>query len=236
MVLLGHSKAKRSLQEVKAELSSQSMPISIIDKLLWGHYNKRCNKEIPDDHPLQKFSLTGTGNKHRAHPLAVALALNQLRKLSSFYRVKSRFAEKMIEELAEIPFLAMPVVSLSNGSACRPAWYAMVFQFVKEKAPSNMTRDNFVAKLLEAGLEEIDIPKSTGLLHNEPLFTNPKEVLPHVDFGNDVISSAVPGKKFVCAHRFYDNAIKFPVFADLEDEARVDYYILTIKDVARAWV
>jgi hypothetical protein len=141
----------------------------------------------------------------------------------------------MIEELTETPFLAMPVVSLSNGSACRPAWYAMVFQFVKEKAPSNMTRDNFVAKLLEAGLEGIDIPKSTGLLHNEPLFANPKEVLPHVDFGNDVISSAGPGKKIVCVQRFYDNAIKLPVFADLEDEARVDY-ILTIKNVAKAWV
>jgi dTDP-4-amino-4,6-dideoxygalactose transaminase len=148
-------------------------------QLLWGHYNKRCKTEIPNNHPLQKYSLTGTGNKHRAHPLAVALALTQLRKLNSFHKVKSYFAKKMMTELAEIRFLAMPVVSLTNDSTSHPAWYAMVLQFVKEKAPDNMTRDNFVAKLHEAGLEEIDTPKSTGLLHDEPLFTNPKEVLPH---------------------------------------------------------
>jgi dTDP-4-amino-4,6-dideoxygalactose transaminase len=140
----------------------------------------------------------------------------------------------MIKELGEIPFLATPVVSLRNDAASRPAWYAMIFRFAQEKAPNNMTRDSFVAKLHEAGLEEIDIPKSTGLLHEEPLFTNPKEVLPHVNFGNDV--SLAPAARFDFAQRFYDSAIKLPVFADLEDEARVDYYILTIKDVVKAWV
>lgn len=38
-------------------------------QLLHGHYNKRCKSEIPKDHPLQDFSITGAGLKNRAHPL-----------------------------------------------------------------------------------------------------------------------------------------------------------------------
>ena len=42
-------------------------------QLIWGHYNKRCKAEIPSDHPVSSFSLTGAGAKNCAYPLAIAL-------------------------------------------------------------------------------------------------------------------------------------------------------------------
>ena len=46
--------------------------------LRFGHYNNRCKKEISQDKPYYQFALTGMGLKLRAHPLAMALALNQI--------------------------------------------------------------------------------------------------------------------------------------------------------------
>jgi dTDP-4-amino-4,6-dideoxygalactose transaminase len=45
--------------------------------LLLGQYNKRCKQEIPRDHPLYQYALTGFGLKLRAHPLAIAMADQQ---------------------------------------------------------------------------------------------------------------------------------------------------------------
>ena len=45
-------------------------------QLINGHYNKRCTTEIPKDHPIRAFVLTGSGLKNRTHSLAVAVALH----------------------------------------------------------------------------------------------------------------------------------------------------------------
>ena len=51
--------------------------------LLLGHFNKRCRDEIPDDHALRKFDITGMGLKLRIHPLAAAIAFEQFDRLQS---------------------------------------------------------------------------------------------------------------------------------------------------------
>ena len=200
-------------------------------QLLWGHYNKRCKLEIPPSHPLRSYSLTGVGLKHRAHPLAIAVALNQLRKLGYFHTVKTRFATQMISVLRAIPFLEMPNLALSNNANSAPAWYAFVLRFKREKAPNGLCREIFVRKLEEAGLQDVDIPKSTGLLFREPLFTNPRGILAHVNFGD---STPLPASRmqFGNAQRFYDEAIKLPVFGEVEDEPLLDHYLNTIQLVA----
>ncbi len=109
------------------------------------------------------YALTGAGKKDRAHPLAVSVALTQLEQLADCHRFKTKYAEKMIQGLAGIPFLRMPHTNSSSSSA----WYAMILQVDAQTAPEGMNRDNFVAKLHEAGLQDIDIPKSTGLLYGE---------------------------------------------------------------------
>ena len=49
--------------------------------LLHGQDGSRCRSEIPIEHPLRRFVVTGTGVAHRMHPLAAALALGQLDEL-----------------------------------------------------------------------------------------------------------------------------------------------------------
>lgn len=187
--------------------------------------------EILSDHPLQSYSLTGAGLKHRAHPLAISIALNQPRKLASFHKTKSYFATKSMLVLCDIPFFEMPDLRLSNNTHSAPAWYALILRFKREKAPKNLTRETFVCQLLKAGLRGIDIAKSTGLLHQEPLFTNPAGILPHIQFQKPFLApcSVI---HFTKAQGFYDEAIKLPVFADMEDEAVVDHYLHTIRAAA----
>lgn len=137
--------------------------------LIFGHYNKRCKLEILPDHHLRPFALTGTGLKNRAHPLAIPIALNQLRQLTDFHFWKTKFAKQMVQQLGHIPFVKFPAVSGEEG--IKPAWYAFTMRFKASQAPSGLTREELHAK----GLVDVDIPRSTGLLHQEPLLTIPKK-------------------------------------------------------------
>jgi len=47
-------------------------------------HNKRCKAEIPPTHPLAAYSLTGAGLKNRTHPLATAVALNQVTSATDY--------------------------------------------------------------------------------------------------------------------------------------------------------
>ena len=196
-------------------------------QLIWGHYNKRCKLEIPAGHLLQPYALTGAGSKNRAHPIAVAIALNQLRKLGSFLTTKSKFAERIAEGLGGITFLEVPDVrSLGKKRVC-PAWYAFIIMFNPNKAPKGLSRERFVRELLNRGLLDVDIPKSTGLLHDEPLFTAPEIVLPHI-YRTGQLRSSGSVQKFPQAQSFYDRAIKLPVWA-YEDEMHIlDRYVKQI--------
>ncbi|KAL8714453.1 MAG: hypothetical protein Q9220_001786 [cf. Caloplaca sp. 1 TL-2023] len=197
--------------------------------LIWGHYNKRCKTEIPADHQLRQFALTGAGVKNRAHPLAVAIALEQLRQLPDFHLRKTQYATQMIIQLARIPFLELPTMVAGKSE---PAWYAFVMRFKAEKAPPGLTREVFVDALHAKGLVDVDIPRSTGLLHREPLLTKPWELFPHLYQTDDDIDRS---KTFEEAQGFYDEAIKLPVFATAADQAAVDRYVSTILQIAKAW-
>ena len=102
-------------------------------QLLWGHYNKRCKTTIPKDHELHKFSLTGAGNKNRAHPLAIAIAYTQLQRLDEIRTFKSRYAEYMVSKLAQIPYLEVPDMIALKTAQVEPAWYALIvlYQFTR---------------------------------------------------------------------------------------------------------
>ncbi|KAI4271838.1 MAG: hypothetical protein LQ337_005722 [Flavoplaca oasis] len=152
--------------------------------LIFGHYNKRCKQEIPPDHYLHQYALTGAGLKNRAHPLAVAIALNQLRQLPDFHAWKTTFAGQLAEGLAGIPFLTITLSDLTGGT--EPAWYAFTMRFIADKAPPGLTPETFVQQLHTKGLIDVDIPRSTGLLHSERLFNKPQELLRHL-YGKDYV-------------------------------------------------
>ncbi|KAL8787441.1 MAG: hypothetical protein Q9213_002218 [Squamulea squamosa] len=201
-------------------------------QLIFGHYNKRCKLEIPADHYLHQFALTGAGLKNRAHTLAVATALDQLRKLPEFHTWKTKYAAQMIAKLSNIPFLDLPV--MSNGDGLEPAWYAFTMRFKLNKAPKGLTGKVFAQELHSMGLVDVDIPRSTGLLHREALYTRPQELFPYLY--NKDFASHQHDTRFPEAEAFYDEAIKLPVYATADGQAAVNRYIETISKVANRWI
>src|ERR1700722_626714 len=203
-------------------------------QLIHGHYNKRCKTEIPATHPLREFFLTGAGLKNRAHPLAIAIALNQLTKLPRILTTKRRFAAFMSIRLGKIPFLKVPDVQLLESRGIFPAWYAFVVHFDTASAPPDLTRNSFVEALHREGLLEVDIPRSTGLLHKEPLFVKPWVILPHLYTEGRYLrpSQEEAALRFPSAQDFYDTAIKLPVWGYNCDQKMVERYVEGVSAVA----
>ncbi|KAF2148581.1 PLP-dependent transferase [Myriangium duriaei CBS 260.36] len=194
-----------------------------------GHFNKRAKQEVPEDHPLRKFWLTGLGLNLRAHPLAIAMANVQLSNHQVTQDWREHWARRIHHHLKTISFLRMPEVA--NADTDRHAWYAFVMQFDESRAPPGLTREKFVSLLTDRGLSEVDVPRSTGLLHDLPLFTETAEAFPR--FGNPGPWKAPQRKEeFPKALAFYNGAIKLPMWYDAHDGPMVDKYITGFLDVA----
>lgn len=201
-------------------------------QLLWGHYNKRCKSEIPSNHELHPYALTGAGSKNRAHPIAVAIAMNQLQKLHVFQSVRHAFATRIVESLRDIPFLRVAHSQVFASKHIYHSWYALILLFDQATAPAGLTREGFVSRLLSRGLVEVDIPNSTKPIHEEPLFLSPHKILPHIFRHPCPTPDQKPKRSFRQAQTFYRSAIKLPLWAYPEDAPVVDHYTSTIRDAA----
>jgi len=191
-----------------------------------GHYNKRCFKELSPEFDLRAFAGTGDGFKHRSHPLANAIALQQVEHLDSFLSIKRRVAEMITQCLADIPFLEAPILPLD----AQPAWYAYVARYKGDLAPGHIDRDSFFKALVKAGVTIIDVPRSTGLVSREPLFSRPSELLPHLYDDNQVYEHG----SFPVASCFYDEALKFDVCAIETQIPFMENQLGLVSNVARA--
>jgi len=191
--------------------------------LLLGHYNKRCKQEIPKNHILYKYSTTGMGLKYRAHPLAITIALETLKKLDEYLLQKRAYSKKIIDELNNLRGLLPPQIT----PEMEPSWYGLIFQYEAAEF-ENLSIEKFFAALQAEGLLEADRPGSTAPLNLLPLFQNPIELFP--TYKNDLFSY-MPGD-FPKAEKFYKNAIKLPVWAFDKDVKIVNSYITGIKKVA----
>ncbi|KAI1844232.1 hypothetical protein JX266_009523 [Neoarthrinium moseri] len=196
--------------------------------ILHGHFNKRAKQEVSESHPLRKFWLTGIGLNLRAHPLAIALANQQLDRLPSHDRRRQAYASYVARELDKIPFLKMP--TLQNNRRDKHAWYAFVIQFDPSRAPKGLTRDEFVRRLEKRGVNEVDIPRSTGLLNGLPLFTHAHEAVPR--FGPTAWCKPQATVEFPNAESFYNHAIKLPMWTTDGDKTIVEHYVREFLAVA----
>jgi dTDP-4-amino-4,6-dideoxygalactose transaminase len=194
--------------------------------LLLGHYNKRCKQEIPQNHPFYKYAVTGMGIKYRAHPLAVAIAYEVFKNLGEYLRVKRMLANKIIKELKNLPGISLSPAFFDLD--IKPSWYAFVFRY-KSKELGDLSIEKFFNALQAEGLNEINRPGSTCPLNLLPLFQNPIELFPSY---NKYSFYYKPGDS-PKAEKFYQNAIKLPVWAREKDLKMVNLYISGIKKVIK---
>lgn len=184
--------------------------------LLQGHYNKRPKNEIPSTDVEAKYYLSGLGLKLRAHPLAIALAAQQFEHLDEFISQRQTYAEAFTKAFEPYPFLKTPQ-TLSPGA--QNSWYAYVLQY-DEKEAFGVSKQEFADALIAEGLVEVDIPGSTGLINDLPLFTSPQEIMPRL------YSEPLPAQgPFPNAIKFHQSIIKIPVWAFEDEYGIVDSYI-----------
>jgi len=189
--------------------------------LLLGHYNKRCKNEIPKDHKLSNYSLTGMGLKLRIHPLAAAIAEEQLSNLQSVISGREKFASWMIKEIGKIKGLE-PIVPSKNAKS---AWYALMIKYNKSKV-SDISREKFHEAVVAEGATELDIPKSTCPLNLTKLFQSPGELFP-----NYKGKFSYKEGDFPIAEGFYNSTLKLPVWDRQKDKKIALKYIKSLKKV-----
>lgn len=194
--------------------------------LLLGHYNKRCKQEIPKTHKFYKYATTGMGLKYRAHPLAIAIACDVFKNLDAYRKIKNQFALEIIKELRSVSGLIAPKIK----SGVAPSWYALVFQYKKDKF-QNLPIEKIFNAFQAENLVEVDRPASTAPLNLLPLFQSPEELFPA--YKNNPFSYK-PGD-FPHAENFYHNAIKLPLWTSKKDKKMVAMYIKGIKKVIKSY-
>jgi len=189
--------------------------------LLLGHYNKRCKQEIPKTHKFSKYSTTGMGLKYRAHPLAVTIANELFKNIDITLKIRQKYYSQIIKQLKNVSGLSTPKIS----DKISISGYALIFQYHSEEL-GGLTREKFVEALHEEGLIEIDIPNSTSPLNLLPLFQKPADIFPQYAKSFGYNSGDFPN-----AEKYFNQAIKMPLWSRKSDVKVVNLYIKGIKKV-----
>lgn len=190
--------------------------------VLQGHYNKRAKNEINSSSKEHDYFLTGLGLKLRAHPLAIAIANQQLGLLDEFMKQRGKFAAMYSKALISYPFIKLNHIEKKGTLS---SWYAYIIRY-DSSAAFDISREDFVKALIAEGLIDVDIPGSTGLLNELPLFTRTAEIMPRLYSNNMPKQSNFPNAKL-----FYDSIIKLPVFSYKDELKQTELYIKGIQKV-----
>lgn len=187
---------------------------------LLGHYNKRCKDEIPEDHPLREFAVTGMGLKMRSHPLAIAFANEMLDHHEDYQKMRNNCAAKYEQLLSKYNFIE--TIPHSNTE---PSWYAFIFKY---RQVGDITRDKLVEMMVAEGLIEVDIPGSTGPNHKMPLFTKPSVLFPYFYNEHEAFNT---DEEFAGAEAFYNSIVKLPTWTQQDHNGVLEYYLTGIEKV-----
>jgi dTDP-4-amino-4,6-dideoxygalactose transaminase len=166
--------------------------------LLHGHYNKRCRTELPSSHPLYRYATTGMGLKFRIHPLAAAIALDQLTHLDEYLTGRAKIADYMATELNAMPGIRAQTPNPGEQAS----WYGLIVHYQPDQA-HDVSIDQLHQALHAEGAREVDRP-----------------LLPH--FPGTLTYK--PGD-FPVAERVHRLSLKLPVWHRDDDMALVDDYL-----------
>lgn len=185
-----------------------------------AHYNKRCKNEIPEDHALHQYALTGFGLKWRIHPLAAAICEQQLASFSSVMAGRERVARFMLDELSQLKGIS-PITPRRNDTS---SWYSLVLKVNPEEVGGNNALS--IAENLNArGATEVDVPNSTRPLTDIEMFRNPGGLFPGYETPHPSVKEKYPNSDYLAS-----NLLKIPVWNSLEGEAHAAEYIRIFKE------
>jgi dTDP-4-amino-4,6-dideoxygalactose transaminase len=193
--------------------------------LLHGHYNKRCRSELPAGHPLAAYAVTGMGLKHRIHPLAAAIALEQLPRLDDYLAGRDQIAGYMRGQLQDMPGIS--VQALPPGT--RSSWYGLTLRYQPGQL-GGLPTARFHQALLAEGCHEADRPGSTCPLNLLALFQKPGPLMPQYEG----VFSYAEGD-FPAAEALHRNTIKLPVWHHKDDMQLVDQYLNAFRKVTSSY-
>ncbi|GLY99801.1 aminotransferase class I/II-fold pyridoxal phosphate-dependent enzyme [Actinoplanes sp. NBRC 103695] len=190
--------------------------------LLFGHYNKRCQHEIPPEADYYPFAFTGMGLKHRMHPLAAAIGVQQLHRAGEIEQRRRTILERVTDRLAGNPVITTATVPADTG---QHGLYVIGLRFQPGNATVN--RGEFVKLCLAEGAHEVDVPGSTHDISTEPLFARTDPHAPYQPIA--ARATDLPGVR-----DFQDTFIKIPIWGYPGDEEVVDGYLATLTKVSTA--
>lgn len=188
--------------------------------LLFGHYNKRCQKEIDPSAEYYPYAFTGMGLKHRITTLGAAIGVHQLAHAADIERRRRTILARYVAGLADNPVIAPAVVPEADG---QHGLYVLGLRFNAENA--SVSRDEFVALCQAEGATEVDAPGSTRDISPEPLFARRDPFAPWVP--GTPPTTELPG-----VATFADTFIKIPLWGYEGDEPLVAGYLDALAKVS----
>lgn len=180
--------------------------------LLHGQYNQRCRTEIPAEHSMRQYAVTGTGLKLRIHPLAAALAADQLSHLDTYLAGRRAIAERICRAMRVLPGISVP----APPSDTAPSWYALALHYHSDQI-DDLPIDHLITALRAEGVD-VDQPGSTRPVNDHPLYDAPNTAFPILPDGWPRYR---PGQ-FATADRLARHTLKLPVPHN-EDGLAEDY-------------
>lgn len=191
--------------------------------LTFAHYNKRARDEIPKDHPLAPYAVTGAGLKLRIHPLAAALAHDQLARLDTYLAGREEIAAYLTRELDRTP--GLEVAPMPEG--VKSSWYALTAVYRSDQL-GGLSLGRFHEALVAEGATEFDLPGSTRPLNQLPLYQHPSHLFP----GYPAARSRYRPGDFPIAEKAHAHTIKLPVWHREQDLKLAEQYVSAARKVS----
>jgi dTDP-4-amino-4,6-dideoxygalactose transaminase len=162
------------------------------------------------------------GLKFRIHPLAAAIALDQLDHLDEYLNGREAIARHIIDELSDTPGISVP--DIPHGH--RASWYGLPLLYQPDEL-DGLPADRFYRALRAEGCHEVDRPGSTCPLNLHPLFQDPSPLFPAYDG-----KLAYTAGDFPIAEHVHANTIKLPVWHREKDKTIAAEYVSGIRKVS----
>lgn len=171
-----------------------------ISKDAWNRYTERGN---------WYYQVLESGFKYNLSDIQSAIGLHQLRKLERFIEIRTEYARRYREGLADVAEVELP----PDDASCRHSWHLFILRLNLEKL--EIDRDEFIRalrqKYIGTSVHFIPIP-----LH--PFFA---------------AHAHCPGNHCPRALELYPRLISLPLYPAMT-EVQVDYVVSAVKEIARA--